>query len=209
MLLSAAGGCTTPQDKDEPKVSVGIIEVAEEPRWRGIVSAEDEDRLERLSDAWKAALEEAREKRFQSSVKAEGELLDPDASLPRPAPSPGPYRCRMIKLGTQEEKGAAFNAYKPFFCYVGVNEDRLALTKDSGSERPGGYLWADVDNKNRMIFLGSVALGSEKAPLPYGEDPKRDVAGIFERVEDFRFRLVLPAPRPEARLDVMELVPAV
>ena len=34
---------------------------------------------------------------------------------------------------------------------------------------------------DRLIFLGTLALGSEDEARPYGEDPRRDMAGIFER----------------------------
>jgi hypothetical protein len=44
--------------------------------------------------------------------------------------------------------------------------------------------------------------------LSYGEDPSRNMAGVFERVGPLRYRLVVPKPRGLAKLDVIELVPA-
>jgi hypothetical protein len=113
----------------------------------------------------------------------------------------------VIRLGSARPREPAYQAFKPFFCHVGVNEDQLSITKQTGSERPAGYLWDDRNSK-RMIFLGSLALGNEDMPLSYGEDPKRDMAGVFERVGAFRYRLVVPRPRGTAKLDVIELVPA-
>ncbi len=205
-LLFLAGGCATSKDEPEPIGPVGVIEVPEEPQWRSIVSTEDEDRIERLSQAWTAALDEAQ--KFQTAIKGEGELLDPDVALPRPAPSPGPYRCRMIKLGTQNGNGTAFNSYKPFFCYVEAEGDLLTIIKQTGSQRPAGFLYPDSEEK-RLIFLGTLALGSEEAPLAYRENPDRDMVGVMQRIAPFRYRLVIPWPRYESKLDVIELVPVI
>ena len=61
----------------------------------------------------------------------------------------------------------------------------------------------------RLVFLGSLALGDEEQPLAYGEDAKRDMAGIFERIGPFRWRLVIPWPQDGAKLNVFELTPVV
>ena len=58
-----------------------------------------------------------------------------------------------------------------------------------------------------MIFLGSLALGNEQAPMAYGDDPKRDMAGVFERIAPFVWRLVIPWPQSTSKLDVFELTP--
>ena len=114
-------------------------------------------------------------------IEAEGALLRPRAALPRPAPTPGSYNCRLIKLGKATGKGPAFERFKPFFCYVEVEGDLLTIVKQTGSQRPAGRLWED-DRPDRLIFLGSLALGDEHQPLAYGEDPKRDMAGVLERI---------------------------
>ena len=190
----------------EPPGPQPVVEVLDQLAWQGIASAEDTMRINRIKDAWEQALDETQSKGFRRVVEAEGELLKPDAALPRPAPTPGSYRCRVIKLGTQQDKGLAFNAYKPFFCYVEVEGDLLTIVKQTGSQRPAGRLYPDA-NDNRLIFLGTLALGTEEAPLAYGENAQRDMAGVFERVATFRFRLVIPWPRYESKLDVIELVP--
>ena len=71
----------------------------------------------------------------------------PRAALPRPAPTPGSYNCRLIKLGKAKAKGPAFESFKPFFCYVEVEDDLLTIVKQTGSQRPAGRLWED-DNPN-------------------------------------------------------------
>jgi hypothetical protein len=60
---------------------------------------------------------------------------------------------------------------------------------------------------NRMIFLGTMMLGDETSALEYGRDAERDMAGALERVGPRRWRLVIPWPRWESMLDVIELTP--
>jgi hypothetical protein len=87
-----------------------------------------------------------------------------------------------------------------------VEKDLLTIVKQTGTQRPAGRLYADTNDK-QLIFLGTLALGTEDAPLPYGERADRNMAGIMERVGPFRFRLVVPWPRYESKLDVIELIP--
>jgi hypothetical protein len=112
----------------------------------------------------------------------------------------------MIKLGKTTPDGKAYESFKPFFCYVQLEGDQLTIVKQTGSQRPAGRLWDD-DDPNRMIFLGSLALGDEDQPLAYGDDPKRDMAGVFERIAPFRWRLVIPWPQSPQKLNVFELTP--
>jgi hypothetical protein len=44
--------------------------------------------------------------------------------------------------------------------------------------------------------------------MQYGADPERDLAGYVERIGPNRWRLILPYPRFESMIDVLELVPA-
>ena len=111
-----------------------------------------------------------------------------------------------MKLGRTTDKGPAFEKFKPFFCYVEVEDDLLTIVKQTGSQRPAGRLWED-DKPDRLIFLGSLALGNEEQPLAYAEDPKRDMAGVLERIGPFRWRLVIPWPQNSSKLDVFELKP--
>ena len=60
----------------------------------------------------------------------------------------------------------------------------------------------------RAIFLGTLVLGDETAPLRYGQDSNRDMIGYVERIGEKRWRLVLPYPRFESLLDVVDLTPA-
>ena len=182
------------------------VEITEEPRWRTIAAPEDVDRIDRLASAWDTALDRAGRTGFAGAIAREGALLDPAAGLPMPAPTPGSYVCRLIRFAPPPPRGAALTAYRPFFCYVGVEGDALSVTKQTGSQRPSGYLWLD-GSRPRLVFLGSMADNGGDPLIPYGADRRRDLIGIFERVGDFRFRLVVPWTHSGATLDVYELVP--
>jgi hypothetical protein len=186
-----------------PRVEVGPPLKAEV--WKAVATDADESRLDRLGLAWQQALAEAG-KTDGGDVRREGKLLLPRASLPRPDPTPGSYNCRLIKLGKATAKSKAYESFKPFFCYVQVEDDLLSIVKQTGSQRPAGHLWDDDDPK-RLIFLGSLALGDEQIPVAYGDDPKRDMAGVLERIAPFKWRLVIPWPQSTSKLDVFELTP--
>jgi hypothetical protein len=203
MLLSACKTVAPPTSKPRP-----VVEVEEVPLWHSVASPDDMQRIQRLDDAWRQALAEARTKGFLKAVQAEGAVLRPAAGLQSPAPTPGPYSCRTIKLGTKTGRGVPFNAYKPFACYVETEGQLLTIVKQTGSQRPAGRHYPDP-NPKQLIFLGTLALGTEEAPLPYGERADRNMAGIMERIGPFHFRLVVPWPRSESKLDVTELVPVV
>jgi len=207
-LASVAGlsGCET-----KPTLPPGVrptVEVGpplKSDTWKSVATAADEDRLARLGLAWREALDEA-QKTNAADIRREGKLLLPRSALPRPEPTPGSYNCRLIKLGKATARSKPYETFKPFFCYVEVEGDLLTIVKQTGSQRPAGRLWQD-DDATRLVFLGSLALGDETAPIAYGDDPKRDMAGVFERIAPFRWRLVIPWPQSTSKLDVFELTP--
>jgi len=206
LALSLAAGCQTKPKLPPgvvPTVSVGAPLKAEV--WKAVATGADESRLDRLGLAWQEALADAR-KSNPGEVRREGNLLLPRAALPRPAPTPGSYNCRLIKLGKATPKSKAFESFRPFFCYVEVEGDLLTIVKQTGSQRPAGRLWEDDDSR-RLIFLGSLALGDEQQPVAYGDNPKRDMAGVLERIAPFKWRLVIPWPQSTSKLDVFELTP--
>ena len=204
--LESLSACAT-----KPQLPPGVhpsVEVGPPPKstvWKGVATAEDKDRLSRLDGAWQEALDDARKSNL-ADIRREGKLLQPHAALPRPDPTPGSYNCRLMKLGKATPKSKAFETFKPFFCYVQVEGDQLTIVKQTGSQRPSGRLWQD-DDPTRLIFLGSLALGDETAPLAYGDDPKRNMAGVLERIAPFKWRLVIPWPQSTSKLDVFELTP--
>ncbi len=204
--LIALAGCQTEPRGARPRPVVDVVAPSKAEAWMAIASAADVQRLNNVTGAWAAGLKDARDANFVSAVREEGTLLKTDAALPRPAPTPGSYNCRLVRLGSTGKGTPALERFKPFFCYVQVEGDLLTIVKQTGSTRPAGRLWEDND-ENRLIFLGSLALGNEEQPMAYGENPKRDMAGIFERIAPFRWRLVIPWPQDGAKLNVFELTP--
>src|SRR5258706_34701 len=83
----------------------------------------DRARLDRIPDAWAGALAAAREAGFSREIGREGSLLAPDA-LARAAPSPGPYRCRIIRLGAPYPR-RPYESFNPWFCYVTVEGEQF------------------------------------------------------------------------------------
>jgi hypothetical protein len=204
--LALVAGCAT-----KPKLPPGVhpsVEVGpplKSQAWKAVATADDQDRISRIGLAWQEALAEAR-KSNPADVSKEGKLLLPRSGLQRPAPTPGSYNCRLVALGRASQKGKPFESFKPFFCYVEVEGDQLTIVKQTGSQRPAGRLWED-DDATRLIFLGSLTLGDEESPLAYGDDPKRNMAGVLERIGAFRWRLVIPWPQSASKLQVFELTP--
>ena len=150
-----------------PSVEVGAP--LKSDAWKAIATAADKDRLARLGLAWQEALADA-SKTNAADVRHEGKLLMPRSALPRPEPTPGSYNCRLIKLGKAIAKGKSFETFKPFFCYVEVEDNLLTIVKQTGSQRPAGRLWED-DDPTRLIFLGSLALGDETSRSPMATTP--------------------------------------
>lgn len=204
--LLALSACTV---AERPRVTAPVPEVVQPTkadRWRAVATTEDAERLRRLPMAWSEALAEVRAARSTTALREEGSLLEAGAGLARPAPTPGSYNCRLIRLGKSDRRAPALVKFKPFFCYVEVENDLLTIVKQTGTERPAGRLWED-DDATRLIFLGSIALGEKERNKPYGEDASRDMAGVVERIGPMRWRLALPFPRSGARLEVYELTP--
>lgn len=203
----AAAGCQTKPKLPPgvtPTVSVGPALKAEV--WKAVATDADESRIDRLGLAWSEALAEAN-KSNPADVRREGALLRPRAGLARPDPTPGSYNCRLFKLGKTQARARAFESFKPFFCYVEVDDQQLTFVKQTGSQRPSGRLWEDDDSK-RMVFLGSMAMGPQDKTLAYGDDVKRDMVGTLERIGAFKWRLVIPFPQGStSKLDVYELTP--
>jgi uncharacterized protein DUF4893 len=204
-IAVAAAGCATKPEHPAATPEVTVTPPSKSSVWRGVATAADQDRIGRLGLAWQSALADAGKDHAEDIAK-EGDLLKPRAALQRPDPTPGSYNCRLIKLGKATAASKSYESFKPFFCYVEIEGDLLTIVKQTGSQRPAGRLWED-DDPTRLVFLGSLALGDEQQPLGYGDDPKRDMAGVLERVAPFRWRLVIPWPQSTSKLDVFELTP--
>ena len=190
-----------------PPVAAGEVERRDAADWRKVVSADDAAKLGRLNESWRLGRAEAEDKGFAQQVEALGGLVDPNAGLSgRLQPAPGNYRCRAIKLGTNGPGGPGY-LESPFFgCTIELTPGGdLVLTRMTGPQPTRGLLYPDTDR--RLIYIGAQASSPEATGVPrYGEQRLLDRVGVFERIGSGRWRLVLPWPRAESKLEILELV---
>ena len=202
MPLLALAACAHHGDRAETSTAAP----AAKADWRSIAMPADRTRLRTWRETWVTALARVTAAGRQRDLAAQGALLQPDGALPDAAPPPGGYRCRVTKLGARKPGLPEFVAFPPFDCRIARDGDSLTFAKLTGSQRPAGLFLPD--DGNRLIFLGTMVLGDERMAQPYGRDPDRDMIGIVERIGPQRWRLILPSPRWESLIDVIELVPA-
>jgi hypothetical protein len=199
-LLAAILACSACNVIEQPS---GLI-----PRWttawKDVATDDDHERLRDWRATFVDAVQAARKGGHGAEVEREGALLKPDAAIGGgPIPN-GMYRCRVIKLGAKGEGNLDFVAYPAFTCRVKADRSLQRLNKFSGSQRYVGLVFPG--DAMRQVFLGTLVLGDERRALQYGQDEARDIAGYVERIGPQRWRLVMPKPHFESRLDVMELI---
>jgi hypothetical protein len=172
--------------------------------WRRVATDADRARLRGWRGAWIDALAQVDPR----EIARDPTLFDPDHALADALPPAAAYRCRTFKLGARGGVGPSYSVSGWFACRIDARDgnDVVSLVKVDGSQRPVGTVYADT--ASRAIFLGTMELGDEKRPMDYGRDANRDMAGLIERIDARRWRVVLPFPRFESVLDVVELVPA-
>jgi hypothetical protein len=204
LLGFAVGGCQRAAKQPvRPVATIAAMDAVE--TWRATATAAGQAAIDALDARWAEALAEAKRRGAARTLSSEGALLDPKAALPRAAPGPGPYKCRLLRIGVAGGRTRGIAAPRSGFCYIGVEDDQLSFSSEIGGNRIGGYLY-ETAGSGQFIFLGASAPARGPAP-GYGEDAAKDVAGRFERVDEFRYRLVLPAPSA-TELQVFELIPA-
>ncbi len=177
-------------------------------QWKTVASADDEDRISRLDDAWKKALRDANHE-FGAQIDALGMLAVQDAALDGGVavqPPPGKYRCRTIKIGSIID-GLTYVAYPWFTCTIELTPGGdVILTKTTGSQRTRGLIYPDSENPKRLIYVGAQAWGDAETTFPaYGAQPERDQVGVVERIGNGRWRMVVPWPKQESKLDILEI----
>ncbi|MBW0145620.1 DUF4893 domain-containing protein [Sphingomicrobium clamense] len=183
-----------------------LIDTLETRNWRQAATAADRDRIGDWRETFVAALADARANGHGDDIDALGALGQPDAALPYAPPAPGDYRCRVIKVGARSAGMLSYVDYPYFNCRIRTEQDLLGFAKLTGSQRPVGLIFPD--GQLRAVFLGTLVLGDEQRAMRYSADPDRDVAGVLQTIEGGRYRLLLPEPRFESMLDIIELVPA-
>ena len=200
--LLALAGCTTAQRPEAPRPSVAV---EPQPAWRSLVKPADLSRLGGSAAAWSKGLDTARRAGFAQSLRKEGSLFDPAAALAVPAPAPGAYRCRLFRLGAGTRGRRAFSLEGSFFCFISAEGGQLKFVRETGAPRPIGFLYPA--DEASLIFLGATAERRETSVPAYGDRAERDVVGTMQRIDNFRYRLVLPW-RGKTPLEIYDLVPA-
>ena len=173
--------------------------------WRRIATDSDRLRLRDWRTTFVDAIAGARAAGRGAAIDAEGPLLQPDSAIGGGLPN-GAYACRVIKVGAKSAGSLDYIAYPGFRCRVQAERGLQGFAKMSGSQRPIGLIFPDSDS--RSVFLGTLVLGDEPRAMQYGRDPDRDIAGWVERIGEGRWRLMVPEPRFESKMDIYELTPA-
>src|SRR3546814_12245399 len=111
-----------------------------------------------------------------SSDVCSSDLLEADAALDHPALPPGSYWCRVVRLGKIAGRNL-IESFAPNFCYIRDEDKGLSFTKQSGSDLPAGYLYAD--RERRYVFLGARPAAPGDVSIGYGVHPQpADPGGV-------------------------------
>lgn len=199
----ARGGKTVEVRIASPRAAApGAPQVAD---WRGVATPADRLRLRAWRQSWVDGIATITAQSDLAVLHRDPLLFDPDRILPNATPPAGSYACRVYKLGANGTAMRNLTVYPAVDCMVKQEGDVSSLYKVSGAQRPVGLIFPD--SGSRAVFLGTMVLGDETKALTYGQDTKRDLAGYIERIGPRRWRLVLPQPRFESLLDVVEITP--
>ena len=161
-----------------------------------LMTPADKARLEKYVETRKTALTDARNGNA-------AEVADLDALLAKPLLSladfdlGGDWQCRTTKAGGL----SPLVVYGWFKCRVSDDGSGWKLEKISGSQRTTGRFYDD--GENRLIYLGSFYVAGE-TPKPYGSGPESDQVGYAFRTGPAEWRIELPAPQYESKLDILE-----
>ena len=161
-----------------------------------LITPADKVRLDKYGETRKAALAEAK-----AGNPAEVKQLD--ALLAKPLVSfsdkdlTGNWKCRTIKAGGL----SPLVIYGWFKCKVTDDGSGWRLEKISGSQRTQGRFFDD--GEKRAIYLGSGSVNNDRAK-PYGSGPQTDQVGYAFRTGASEWRVELPAPYYESKLDIIE-----
>ena len=161
-----------------------------------LMTPADKARLEKYGETRKAALAEARNGDAPKVAELDALLAKPLLSTPD-FDLGGEWRCRTIKAGGL----SPLIVYGWFRCKVSDDGSGWKLEKASGSQRTTGRFYDD--GEQRMIYLGSFHIAGE-TPKPYGGGPESDQIGYVFRTGEAEWRIELPAPQYESKLDILE-----
>jgi Domain of unknown function (DUF4893) len=178
-------------------LSAGTLPAFADGEFDKLITAADRQRMEKYEETRAAALAEAK------AGGAAGDLAALDAVAGTEPQSwsgfdmTGKWQCRTIKVG-----GALpVVVYGWFKCRVSDDGSGWMLEKTSGSQRTKGRFFDD--GEKRLTYLGSFYVNDDPVK-PYGSGADSDQFGYVFRTGARTFRIELPAPRYESKLDILE-----
>jgi len=204
LAAAAIQACQPAREARAPAARPAVILEAAEG-WRGVALPQHSSISEDMPGLFRQAAS-------GRAAAGDRELLDPELRLPRADPAPGPYRCRIVRLGgaaaapAGRGRGSRRAPAGESFCFVTVADGRLSLTLETAVRPLGGYLW-ETNQRDRLVFLGAEFGPRARSAPPYGDPGAISTAGLFERIGDFRYRLAVRGPSP-GTVDVYELIAA-
>lgn len=165
--------------------------------FQNTVTAADSARLQNYEKTKAMALDEARKGGSAEDVATLESVVGKQPVSFQGFDMTGTWQCRTIKVGGL----AKLVVYDWFKCKVTDDGSGWLLEKTSGSQRTKGRFFTESDT--RLHYLGSFYVSGE-TPKPYGSGPESDQAGFAYLASDGSWRIELPEPYYESKLDIME-----
>lgn len=162
-----------------------------------LMTPADKAKLEKYGETRRDAIAEA-QKGDPAAVKEFNAVLARPLVPFSDKPLTGNWKCRTIKAGGDF---GVLVIYGWFKCRVTDDGSGLLLEKRSGSQRTKGRFYDD--GAKRAIYLGSFFIDGDPV-LPYGSGPKTDQVGYAFRTGPNAWRIELPQPYYESKLDIIE-----
>jgi len=163
----------------------------------GLITGDDRDRLAGYETTRADALKEARAHGSAEDVAILDEVADTRQESWSGFDMTGDWQCRTIKAGGTAE----LVVYGWFRCRVTDDGSGWTLTKLTGSQRTTGRFFTDSDT--RLTYLGTFAVNDDPFP-DYGKGPETDMAGYAFLTSPKSWRMELPSPYYESKLDIVE-----
>jgi hypothetical protein len=162
-----------------------------------LITSSDRQRMEKYGDTRKEALAEARAGGSADELATLDKVANAQPQSWSGFDMTGNWQCRTIKVGGI----SPLIVYGWFKCRVSDDGSGWMLEKISGSQRTKGRFFDDGDK--RLTYLGSFYVDGDPVK-PYGSGPDSDQFGYVFRTGAKAFRIELPAPRYESKLDILE-----
>ena len=178
-------------------VSTNAIPAFADGEFDKLITVADRERMEKYGETRKEALAEAKAGGAPEDVVVLDAIVNKQPQSWSGLDMTGNWQCRTIKAGGL----VPLVIYGWFKCKVTDDGSGWMLEKISGSQRTKGRFFDDGDK--RLTYLGSFYVAGEPVK-PYGSGPDSDQFGFAFRTGAKEFRIELPAPRYESKLDLIE-----